>query len=301
MFVIVASLLCVIIFIMAAYLIYFQQQLRNIRRLLEKRLSEKTRQPISLELMNQELNKLAASINKNLIEEEKKAIAHSREEQNFKELIANISHDLRTPLTVIKGYQQLLLSSELSDAQRKQLDAAQEHARLLEELIERLFEYAYLTTIEQTVSYERINLTNLLMENVAGAIDEFEKKNLYVHIAHGDPVILWSNKEWITRIVQNLLRNCLNHSAGDIEIRLAAQKNEAAISFLNPVNNGADLDADRLFDRFYTADKTRRENAGLGLSIVKLLTEKLNGRANASIQNGLIEVQIVLPLKMYYL
>lgn len=74
MFVIVASLLCVIIFIMAAYLIYFQQQLRNIRRLLEKRLSEKTRQPISLELMNQELNKLAASINKNLIEEEKKRL-----------------------------------------------------------------------------------------------------------------------------------------------------------------------------------------------------------------------------------
>jgi signal transduction histidine kinase len=104
----VVMLGCLVI-VLALYITFLQQQFRNINRQIEKRLSEKTRQPLSVELFNGELNRLTANINRCLKEEENLRLDSIREAKRFKELIANTSHDLRTPLTAIKGYQQLML------------------------------------------------------------------------------------------------------------------------------------------------------------------------------------------------
>lgn len=104
-----------IVLILALYIAYLQYQLHSMNHQLNKRLREKTRQQLSLELINPELNRLAANMNKSLKAEETLRLNGIREEKRFKELIANISHDLRTPLTDIKGYQQLIEKGELSD------------------------------------------------------------------------------------------------------------------------------------------------------------------------------------------
>lgn len=99
----------------------------------------------------------------------------------------------------------------------------------------------------------------------------------------------------VMRIIQNLIRNCVQHCNGDIEVKLLAME-DAVISFRNPVKSTSEIDVKRIFDRFYTGDKARRSNTGLGLSIVRLLAEQMGGSAGASLQNGLLDIQVRLPL-----
>ncbi len=176
MMVIVVGAFILLIIILVSYIIFLQLQLRHINLQLTKRLMVHTRQPISLELINKELNALVININKCLKVEELLRLDSIREEKRFKELITNISHDLRTPLTAIKGYQQLIEKDELNDNQREKMQIAQKHAHELEKLIEHFFEYSYLVTTELKLNREHINLTNLVTECLTEFVMAFEKK-----------------------------------------------------------------------------------------------------------------------------
>lgn len=270
-------------------------QLHNINWQLTKRLREKTRQPISLELINRELNILATNINKCLAQEEKMRIDGIKREKRFKELIANISHDLRTPLTAIKGYQQLIEKSELTDNQRKKLGIAQKHTVELGQLIEHFFEYSYLINTEPELNLQQINLTNLVIECLAASVTILEESNLAVHIEETVSIFVLADIEMVRRIIQNLIRNCVQHSSGEIEVRLLVMEN-AVISFRNPVKSTSNIDLERIFDRFYTGDKARSNTTGLGLSIVRLFAELMGGSADAKLHNDLIDIQVRLPL-----
>ena len=292
MLTIVFAILCMLLFM---YIIFIQRQLHNINLQLTKRLREKTRQPISLELINPKLNILAANINKCLAEEEKLLIEGIKKEKRFKELIANISHDLRTPLTAIKGYQQLMEKGELMDNQRKKLWIAQKHTLELGQLIEHFFEYSYLINAEPELNLERINLTNLVTECLAASVPILEENNLAIHIEETESIFVLADKEMVRRIVQNLIRNCVQHSSGDIEVSLLVMEN-AVISFRNPVKSCSKIDVEQLFNRFYTGDNARSYSTGLGLSIVKLIVESMSGSVGAKLQNGLLDIQVRLPL-----
>ena len=292
MLAIVFGILCILLII---YIIYIQMQFYNINRQLTKRLLEKTRQPISLELINRDLNILATNINKCLVEEEKLRIDGIKREKRFKELIANISHDLRTPLTAIKGYQQLIENSELTDNQRKKLGIAQKHTVELGQLIEHFFEYSYLINSEPELNLQRINLTNIVIECLAASVPILEENNLAVHIEETPPIFVLADKEMVLRIIQNLIRNCVQHSNGNIEVQLLVMEN-AVISFRNPVKSTSDIDVERIFDRLYKGDKVRSNTTGLGLSIVRLLAELMGGSTDAKLQNGLLDIQVRLRL-----
>lgn len=85
----------------------------------------------------------------------------------------------------------------------------------------------------------------------------------------------------LKRIIQNLARNCIQHSEGDIEVKLLLMKDRVIISFKNPIKDAYNVDEEQLFDRFYTADKARSKSTGLGLAIVKLLAEQMGGSTEA--------------------
>jgi len=248
-----------------------------------------------LELINKELNSLAININKCLKAEELLRIDSIREEKRFKEMIANISHDLRTPLTAIKGYQQLMEKDKLTDNQRVKLQTAQKHAKEMEGLIEHFFEYSCLVTAELKPNIECINLTNLVTECLAEAVTNLEENNLSVGFEETLPVFALVDKEMTTRVIQNLIRNCTVHSDGDIMVRVKAEK-YATISFENFVKNPSKIDVNRLFDRFYTGDKARSNSTGLGLSIVRLLTGQMGGSTGATLKGNVFEIRVELPL-----
>lgn len=279
------------------FVLYSQLQLRHINRQLAKRLSEHTNQPISLQLMNAELNHLVANMNKCLKAEEMLRLESFQEEKRFKELISNISHDLRTPLTAIRGYQQLLEKGPLTEEQKQKLSLAQKHAKELERLIDQFFEYSYLTSAEPELHLEKINLTNLAIECIAMFVTQIEERQLSVSIEETGAVFVYADQEMCKRIVQNLVRNSIQHASGSIHVKLSVQQGYASLTFVNAVTNAANLEPDRLFDRFYTGSHhTSRKSTGLGLSIVRLLAEQMGGRASAVIKQSMLAVTVELPL-----
>jgi len=285
----------VLVGILVTYVVLLHRQLRGINRQLERRLEEHTRQPIRLLLFSRKLNTLAMNINRCLQAEENLRLQRVREEKRFKELMANLSHDLRTPLTAIKGYQQLLQAGELTEDQRRKLDIAQKHADRLGRLIDSVFEYAYLASAEPQLRPERLNLTNLVSDCLAAAVPALEAKRLSLRFDSAPPFYAMADREMTARILQNLVRNCVQHSSGDIEAALFPEANRIVVSFRNPVHRETALDADRLFDRLYTGDPARSGGTGLGLSIVKALAERMGGRAAAAMQDGHLVIRVELP------
>ncbi len=292
---IAVGILSIIALLLIIYIIVIQTQLRRINRQLENRLEGDTRQPVRVELINRELSQLTSNINKCLKAEETLRLESVREEKRFKELIANISHDLRTPLTAIRGYQQLMEKGHLTEEQRNRLGVAQKHAEQLGHLVDHFFEYSYLLNSELKPQLERINLTNLVTECLAGYVSSFEEHGLTLSFDETPPIFVMADKEMIFRIIQNLLRNCLTHSAGNVEVKLTAYQ-AAVISIKNPVENTSQIDITRLFDRFYTGDSSRSRTTGLGLAIVKILAEEMGGNVSAELCKNQLTIQVEIQL-----
>ncbi len=291
---ILAITLGIISFVLLLYIIHFQTQLKSINRQLTNRLTQNTAQPVSLSLINKELNELAANINKCLKAEEQLRLNTEREEKKFKEMIANISHDLRTPLTAIKGYLQLIERGKLEDVQLQKFIIIKKHTEELEQLVNRFFEYSYFISKDEEPQIEKINLTNLIADNLVSFVSQFERKGLLVSFAQTTPVYIHADRTMTTRIVENLIRNCLAHSAGDIDVSITKNTNVTLI-FKNPVKEPSQINPERLFDRFYTGDMARTQTTGIGLSIVKLLSEQMGGKSSACIKENMLYIQVEFP------
>lgn len=278
--IIAVVLLSISVLILFLYIIFILKQLKSISKQLDKRLIENTRQPLNIELFNKTITNLSKNINRCLKLEEKRRLESINDQKQFKELISNISHDLRTPLTSIKGYQQLLEKTPLDKHQVQLLKTAQKSTDELGLLIENFFEYSYLVTAKTEPNLKKININNLIVECILSYIAILEEKNLNVNIKETPPVFVLGDKNMLIRIIENLLNNCAKHSLGDIDIKIEFLQN-AKITFTNPINQDTNINVDKLFHRFYTSDSTRNKSTGLGLSIVEFLVKQMDGNVGA--------------------
>ena len=298
----VVTLLCLIIVFLIIYIGFILNQLNSINKQLHKRLSENTRQPLNVVLFNKTIIKLTSNINHCLKLEEKRRLDSINEQKQFKELISNISHDLRTPLTSVKGYQQLLQKSDLDKEQLHNLQIAQKSTDELGNLIEHFFEYSYLITSNIKPNLEKINISNLIVECVLSYIGVLEEKNININMEKSPPIYVRGDKDMLIRIVDNLLNNCSKHSLGDIDIKIDYDKipdsKNAKIIFTNPISQNSDINVEKLFHRFYTTDSTRNKSTGLGLSIVEFLVKQLNGDVGACLDKNamLLSIYFEIPL-----
>lgn len=292
MIIFVIVILIILILILLAYAIFMRRQLRSVNRLLDKRLCNQTNQIISIDLFDKELNQLIENINKCLKAEETLRLKVVSEEEDLKKMIANISHDLRTPLTAIKGYVQLLHKNELSKDQRDKVEIVKKHIEELGNLIEHFFEYAYLLDAKPKVTMVQLNLTNLVAECLATAVPMIEEKGLKL-IMEERSVIVTADREMTIRIVQNLIRNCIAHAKEEIRVQLR-EDHGIIMEFANFVDSEEMPDVKRLFDRFYVKDSARK-STGLGLSIVKLLAEQMGGKVSAFVEKHELTIQVYFP------
>ena len=298
----IVILLCLIIVFLIIYIGFILNQLNSINKQLHKRLSENTRQSLNVGLFNKTIIKLASNINHCLKLEEKRRLYSINEQKQFKELISNISHDLRTPLTSVKGYQQLLQKSDLDKEQLHNLQIAQKSTDELGNLIEHFFEYSYLITSNIEPNLEKINISNLIVECVLSYIGVLEEKNININMDEPPPIYVLGDKDMLIRIVDNLLNNCSKHSLGDIDIKIDYDKipdsKNAKIIFTNPISQNRDINVEKLFHRFYTTDSTRNKSTGLGLSIVEFLVKQLNGDVGACLDKNakLLSIYFEIPL-----
>lgn len=276
--------------------IRLKKQIRSLSKQMEELTCGNTEKMLDISLIDKDLEYLAGVLNQYNEKQRLAVLDALRHEEHLKESIANISHDLRTPLTVILGHLQLLKKEAMSGEQLKRVETVLSKAERMKALIEAFYGLSILDNglIPQKKNF---NLSNLLMNLVTDNYPALEHKNIQPKIELPEhSVFLISDQSMVERILQNLLTNSIRYSNGKIEIILEQPKS-GKIRFLikNTVDNTEDIDVSRLFERFYTADKSRNNGStGLGLAVVKMLTEKLGGNVEAELQTDTLIVTLEL-------
>jgi len=281
-----------------AYLVVVLRQIGAVRRQLEQRAGRGSPSAVTLALVVPQLEQLTARVNET-VEQARQAATRTRaEERRIRSFIADVSHDLRTPLTSVRGYLQLLERTELDAVQRERLAAAHRQTVELGALVDRLYEYAYLLDVEPRQEIEHVDVGLLVGEVLLGMTSEIEGAGLEVELDPPTGLVLATDREMLTRIVQNLGRNAVQHGRGRLVVEVEESYDGVLLQVTNDVPDGQRIDAERLFDRFYTADRSRSgRTSGLGLSIVRVLTEQLGGEVTARQDEagGAVTISVRLP------
>lgn len=182
-------------------IIYFaglKLQLRSLRRQLESRISAPVKKPLALEMQDNDLKAMTAALNQIFRQDEEFRQLQKRNENEYKDLITNISHDLRTPLTVLRGYLQLLERCETDDTGKKYLSVCFRHTDELEQRIRQFFEYSYLMNQEQEPQLKILNVTNLIANIMTDFIPMFEEKGLTMRLAPVPSTKAWRRKNCLS-------------------------------------------------------------------------------------------------------
>lgn len=206
--------------------------------------------------------------------------------------VANISHDLRTPLTVILGHLQLLQKENWESSQAQRVKVIFSKAEKMKELVETFYDLSILEEQQTVPEKEKFNISNMLINLITENAVALKKENILPEINLPDySIYVYSDKNMVERILQNLLTNAIKYSVGTIKITLMEKENNNIIFTIeNPMSDSSEIDCNRLFDRFYTGDKSRHNGStGLGLAVVKTLVAILGGNIVAKVHaNSLI-------------
>lgn len=241
------------------------------------------------------LEALLTQINALLEDKEGEArLLHAREE-DLRRQIANISHDLRTPLTSILGYLQLMEEEHLSQEERaRYLQVVSGRAKVLQELIGSFYDLSRIEGNEFPLETQPVDLRRALEPLLAAFYEDLQRSGLKVSVelAEGLPPVA-ADSGAVTRVLTNLLGNALKHGSGRLSIRLYREGDTLVTSFSNDAPGLTQQDLTRVFDRFYTADQMRTgQNTGLGLAIVKALAQRMGHQAFAQLENGIFTVGV---------
>ncbi len=251
-----------------------------------------------------ELSELCQSINDMSLELRKKIDNEKIIEKNKNELITSVSHDLRTPLTSIIGYVDLLKKNEFNDKEKfdNYIEIIDERTKSLNRLINELFEYTKLTSHDIKLNYSRLEIVSLIEQMAGEYTPIFNKENLEVvkDITDKD-IFINADIEKIVRVLENLLTNAIKYSVKNskVLIKLFEENDYVVVSVSNKAKDISKGDLKNIFERFYKVDKSRKEqdSTGLGLSIVKRIVELHNGEIDVNLNEDIIEFKISLPLE----
>ncbi|AKA68921.1 sensor histidine kinase [Clostridium scatologenes] len=282
------------VILLISYVFHLKVQIRSIGKQLENILEGKTEKKIDISLLDRDIEYLAGNINRNINFQKQLRIEVLRDEQKLKDSIANISHDLRTPLTSIMGYLQLLEKSELSEKQREKINILKKKSETLQNLVTSFFEITVIENNNIHINLEKVNLNNFLSDALLQNIVSFKEAGIEpIFDLPNTTIFIEADKMVLQRIVQNLISNILKYGSSYVKISLTGKEN-VELSFANKVKDPEKIDVNLLFEKFYIADRSRSSGStGLGLSIVKLLAEKINAKAYAEIEEDILTLKIV--------
>ena len=276
------------------YIIREKKEISNICKQIES--NHKEYKNIHTKALNDSLERLVKAIN-TIYDNAQEVRAHNESiEEELRRSIANISHDLRTPLTSIRGYLQLIEEDALTDEERRNYIAiAQRRAENLQELITSFYELSRLDNNEFKFDMKKVNLKTLLSNNIALFYNDFINAHIEPEVNIDDNIDdIISDEKAVNRIFSNLIGNIIKHSIKDAKIELFQQDSYIITRFINYAPNLTEQDVNNAFERFYTADKSRSDkNTGLGLAITKELTERLGNTISCELisNNMVIEIR----------
>lgn len=284
--------LCVVLGIIAAALaikVYvMKKSAREISEGLKEKLSTDTNTLIDISSSDRDMRRLTASLNTELAKLRKEKLRCANGDTELKNAITNISHDLRTPLTAMCGYLDLLDRTELTELSRQYALQIRNRADAMKTLTEELFRYS-IAAAHSELKLSQICLNDLLEESVASFYGAIDERGIVPEIDICEQrVIRIADKSALLRIFSNIITNALKYSNGNLVITL---REDGEISFRNSSDNLGLISVERLFDRFYTVNDGN-QSTGLGLSIAKLLTEQSGGQISARIEDEMLVITV---------
>ena len=282
-FLAVFVILLLLIAFLLIKLIVVKSNLKKMREELQRTKEDSYNRNLRVTLLDRDLERLAAEINENIDYQKKLKLQTEQSKKQLEQSISDIAHDLRTPLTVIKGNLQLLETEDLSPKGKNYLDISSKKAEVLKSMVDEFFELSVLESDSKPVELTKIDIIPFLSEFIIENETLIREGNLTPQIDFPEKsVFIQANASLLNRVFNNLTGNIEKYSKGDLILSVSDSEDGCVIRMGNSVENRDEIDLEHIFDRTYRADKARRDgSAGLGLYIAKLLMEKQKGSISA--------------------
>lgn len=280
-----------VIIILSVKIYLLKKSVREIVDGFSDKLQKDTNTVIDISSRDKDMLFLADSINKQLKLLRKEHLQYHQGNTELKTAITNISHDIRTPLTAIYGYLDMLQQTDDPEKHKKYIAIMKERAELMKQLTEELFRYSVIVSEESEMQTESVNVVQVLEDSIMGYFAALNEKGIVPEVQLTEEAVIRElNKEYLARIFSNLLNNALKYSDGDLLIKLSA---EGVITFTNTAKDLSAVEVEQLFDRFYTVEAAHH-STGLGLSIARTLVERMGGTITAEYADSKLIIRIAL-------
>ena len=287
---IIIGILLLTVAALTARLCFMRKSAREIAEGFRDRLAADTNTLIDISSNDRYMRQIAAEINLQLRLLRKEHNRYQQGDLELKESVTNISHDLRTPLTAICGYLDLLEGEEKSENAERYIEVIRNRTDALIQLTEELLQYSVVTA-SQELSYARMDLVRALEESLLSFYAVMQERNIQPEIKlPSEPVYRELDESAVSRIFSNIISNALKYSDGDF---LLEMDDTGKIAFTNTAKNLNCVDVEKLFNRYYTVEAAGK-STGLGLSIARTLIERMNGSISAEYSEQKLTVFVTL-------
>ena len=248
---------------------------------------------IDLSSRDRHMRNLAYTINKELKKLINDRHRYQQGDAELKNAVTNISHDLRTPLTAVCGYLDMLDKEEQGENSKRYLKIIRGRTEIMKQLTEELFRYSVFTSVSDGTPSEPVILNSALEESLSAMYTSLKAGHITPSVTMPDvKVKRILNRNALSRIFGNIISNAVKYSDGDLEITL---EENGRITFSNHAEKLDEIQVGRLFDRFYTVETASSGSTGLGLSIARALTEQMGGSIDAEYEDGMILIHVHFP------
>ena len=274
---------------LSAKLFLLRRDLRGLAADLHDHLHTDSNTLLTSDSRDPALRAVAATLNDELTELRRQRLRYENGDRELKQAVTNISHDLRTPLTAINGYLDLLEGEEKSTAAARYLSLIENRTDAMTRLTEELFRYSVILAEEEPLAHEPVVLNDALAESLASFYGALTSRGITPQIKICDArVTRLLDKDALARVLANILNNALKYSDGDLAVQL---DEDGTLYFSNHTAALDEVATAQLFDRFFTVENARH-STGLGLSIAKSLTEQMHGEISAAYSDSLLTITL---------
>ena len=277
------------------------KKLQPVHQKLKEIIDNDSEERIHIFTDNKELIKLSAQINRLLDTHQKVKADYRRSLLASKKMLSNISHDIKTPMTVLLGYLEIMQLQGVTD---ELLQKTQQKAESVMELINQFFSLAKIESGDQKIELSKVNICESCRSGILDFYEVLTNQSFQVEVQVPEtPIYVWGNAEAIERILSNLFSNAVRYGADGSYMGLFLRTDERHV-LVEVVDKGKGMEkafADRVFDRLFTMDDSRNRNVqgnGLGLTIAKNLALKMEGDLTLDSNPG-VKTTFTIQLKKY--
>jgi signal transduction histidine kinase len=293
--IVVIVCLFVLFFVFFLKYIILKRQIKSFGRQVESRKDVEYGSPIKVDNFDRDIVDLAVKLNEHTDIQRILDVEYKRSREQLNNVISGISHDFRTPLTAALGYLQMIeKSSELTGKNAEYLEIALQKNAYLKELSDEFFELSKLENGQENVALESINLSNLISDFVMEQYGWMQEREITPDFEISDGIVIESNLNYVMRITENLFSNAQKYTLKNLGVSVSKNESRVILSVFNDTEESMEIDITRVFEPFYKPVSRNKSGSGLGLYVVKCLSDKLGIEAKAEFdKNGFFRITVI--------